>query len=260
MKKLAYITIFGLMACNTTHNVQDAKSLISKVVEANGGVNAFNALKDVSFDYTFRFKEKGLVDISTERYIFEGEVSYGQYTKRQFYAIPQMEGMHTQFFDGTNTVSKLNGETITEEQPAYIAHSLRKTNYYWFAMMFKLLDTGVNLKMMPIRNVDGISYKIVEMTFGKNVGDVSDRYLLYVNPETYRIDQFLYTALAFGATEPSLMKIEYEKIDEIYVSTYRKYTPADWQGNVIKEDWTEQLTKNVKFNNGFDLNNIQSPF
>jgi len=241
----------------TTIFAQDASELITKVVKANGGVQSLHKLKDVSFDYTFKVSSKDIVDISTERYIFDGEVSYGLYSKRQVYALPQLKGTHTQFFDGTKTVSKVNGEMITAQQPAYIGHALRKTNYYWFAMMFKLVDPGVNHTLMPTRKVNGINYKIVEMTFGENVGEASDKYILYINPTTFRIDQFLFTAKGFGVTTPSLMKLKYEKINGIYLSTYRKYAPADWNGNVVKENWTEQFTKNVTFNNGFDKESIQ---
>lgn len=259
MKNLIFRIIpFVLISFVTTVHAQDAKGLITKVVEANGGIDALHKLKDVSFDYTFKIEEKNVVDVSKERYIFDGEVSYAQYTERQVYALPQMSGTHTQFFNGKNTVSELDGKIIIEQQPAYIGHTLRKTNYYWFAMMFKLLDPGVNHKMLETRNVNGITYKIVEMTFGENVGEASDKFVLYINPKTYRIDQFLFTAKGFGVTEPSLMKVKYEKIDGVYLSTYRKYAPADWDGNVIKESWTEQFTKNVKFNNGFDLESIQS--
>ena len=254
---LIKIVSFVLISFVTTVHAQEARGLIIKVVEANGGINAFQKLKDVSFDYTFKVEENNIVDVSKERYIFDGEVSYAQYTERQVYALPQMSGNHTQFFNGNNTISRLDGKIITEQQPTYIGHALRKTNYYWFAMMFKLLDPGVNHKLLPTRNVDGITYKIVEMTFGENVGEANDRFVLYINPKTYRIDQFLYTATGFGVTEPSLMKIKYQKIDGIYLSTYRKYAPADWDGNVVKEIWTEQITENVKFNNGFDLENIQ---
>ncbi|MEO1050390.1 MAG: hypothetical protein AAFX87_07180 [Bacteroidota bacterium] len=256
--QLIKIASVALILFATKVNAQNARELITKVVEANGGVNALHKLKDVSFDYTFRVKANNVEDVSKERYIFDGEVSYAQYTKRQVYAIPQMAGTHTQFFNGKKTVSKLNGNVITEQQPAYIGHALRKTNYYWFAMMFKLLDPGVNHRLLPARKVDGISYQVVEMTFGDNVGETSDKYLLYVNPTTYRIDQFLYTAKGFGVTEPSLMKVKYEKINGIYLTTYRKYAPANWDGEVIKEAWTEQFTKNVKFNNGFDLENIHN--
>ena len=126
-------------------------------------------------------------------------------------------------------------------------------------MMFKLLDPGVHHKILNDRNVEGLNYKIVEMTFGDKVGETNDKFILYINPNTFRIDQFLYTAKGFGVTEPSLMKVKYEKIDNIYLTTYRKYAPADWNGNVITEAWTEQFTKNVKFNNGFNMENIQDP-
>ncbi|TYA71706.1 DUF6503 family protein [Seonamhaeicola marinus] len=247
-----------LILITTSLQAQGARKLITKVVEANGGINALHKLKDVSFDYTFKVRNNNVVDVSKERYIFNGEVSFAHYTKRQVYALPQLKGTHTQFFNGTNTVSKINGKVITDKQPAYIGHALRKTNYYWFAMMFKLLDPGVNHKVVPPRKVNGITYKVVEMTFGENVGESDDKYMLYINPQTYLIDQFLYTAKGFGVTDPSLMKVKYEKIDGVFVSTYRKYAPADWDGNVIKDNWTEQFTRNIKFNNGFDLENIQS--
>jgi len=262
MKRISFI-IIGIMAaiaaCTTKiDQVEDAQSLIGKVVDANGGADALHTLKDISFEYTFRINENNTEDVSIERYIFDGEVSYGQYSKRQCYALPQISGTHTQFFDGTKTISKVNGDVLTDQKPAYIGHALRKTNYYWFAMMFKLQDPGVNHKLLPEREVNGISYKVVEMTFGENIGETSDKYILYINPETYRIDQFLYTALGFGVKEPSLMELEYEEINGIYLSTYRRYAPADWEGNLIKEAWTEQITEKVKFNNGFDLRSIQN--
>jgi len=97
------------------------------------------------------------------------------------------------------------------------------------------------------------------MTFGENIGESSnDKYVLYINPKTHLIDQFLYNATGFGIVEPSIMKLKYEKVNGVYLSTYRKYAPADWDGNVKGTSWTEQITKNVKFNNGYNLQSIQS--
>ena len=155
-------------------------------------------MKDVSYEYTFRSKEKGIVDVSIERYIFDGEISYAQYTDRQYFLLPDRKGIHTQLFDGSKIISKMDGKIISEEQPAYVGHFFRKTNFYWFNMMFKLLDPGVNLKELSDRKVDGKNYKIVEMTFGENIGDTSDKYILYINPQTNRIDQFLFTVLGLS--------------------------------------------------------------
>ncbi|AXT53383.1 hypothetical protein D1818_22080 [Aquimarina sp. BL5] len=261
MKKVIFkIVPFVLIVFAFSTQAQEAKELIAKVVEANGGKNALHKLKDVSFDYTFKVKDNNVEDVSKERYIFDREVSFAEYTKRQVYAIPQMPGeTYTQFFNGTNSISKIDGKAITEQQPAFIGHILRKTNYYWFTMMFKLSDPGVNHKILSSRKVEDITYKVIEMTFGDNIGESSqDKYILYINPQTYRVDQFLYNATGFGITEPSIMKVKYEKVDGIYLSTYRRYAPADWDGNKLEGSWTEQFTKNVKFNNGYNLENIQS--
>ena len=263
MNRTTYIFVLAI-AMMVTFSVADyqssldAKALIEKVVEANGGLAAFRALEDVSFEYTFKIGQTSSTDISTERYIFDGELSYAQYSKREAYALPQLAGKHTQFFDGNKTISRIDGETISDQQPAYIGHALRKTNYYWFAMMFKLLDPGVNHKLLPARNENGITYQVVEMTFGENIGEASDRFILYINPETYRVDQFLFTAMGFGVSEPSLMKVSYEKINGIYLTTYRKYASADWDGNVDTDVWTEQFTKHIRFRNGFTAESIQS--
>ncbi len=251
---------FVLVVSISTLKAQEARQLISKVIDANGGKDALNKLKDVSYDYTFMVKDNKIEDISKERYIFNGEVSFAEYTKREVYALPQMPGKkYVQFFNGSKTTSIMDGKVITAQQPAFFGHILRKTNYYWFTMMFKLLDPGVHHKMLPTRTVDGTAYKIVEMTFGENIGESSqDKYILYINPTTHRIDQFLYSATGFGVTEPSIMKVNYEKIDGVYVSTYRKYAPADWNGNKKKGPWTEQYTTNVNFNNGYTLENIKN--
>jgi len=81
-----------LISFLTTVQAQEARTLISQVVEANGGQNALHQLKDVSFDYTFEVKDNNVVDVSNERYIFDKEVSFAHYTKRQIYALPQMPG------------------------------------------------------------------------------------------------------------------------------------------------------------------------
>ena len=109
---------------------------------------------------------------------------------------------------------------------------------------------------MDDRKVGEVAYKIVEMTFGEGVGETSDRYVLYINPETKMIDQFLFTVLGFGFEEPFLMKMKYEEKDGLMLSTYRTYAPANWQGDVVKQEWNEEISKNIKFNNGFTNSSI----
>lgn len=239
-------------------SVDGARALIDQVIAANGSLERLHALGDVSLHYTLRDVASGNTDVSVERYIFDGEHSFAHYLNREMYAAPGQEGTYTQFYNGKETVTRLNEEVLTE-QAAYVGHFLRKTNFYWFTMMFKLGDPGVQLRQLDDRLVEGTDYHAVEMTFADGTGETSDRYILYVNPRTHLVDQFLFTVKGFGITDPMLMKLAYEEIDGLQLSTYRKYAPANWDGEVVNnEAWTEQITQNIRFGNGFTAGNFRS--
>ena len=61
------------------------------------------------------------------------------------------------------------------------------------------------------------------------------------------MDQFLFTIIAFGIKEPSLMRFEYETINGIKIGTKRTYIKADWDGNIVGEKYVTTDWKNVQF-------------
>jgi hypothetical protein len=73
------------------------------------------------------------------------------------------------------------------------------------------------------------------------------------------IDQFLFTVLDFGVTEPLLMKVEYEEIAGLKLATKKKYAPADWEGNIKQEVWVDEICENIKFTNGFSRDIFEKP-
>ena len=118
---------------------------------------------------------------------------------------------------------------------------MRKTNFYWFTMMFKLLDPGINYKRLPSREVNGIVYNVVETSFGESVGDAQDTYVLYLNPTTHLVDQFLFTVMDFNMSNPLLMVAKYAEINGVKLPTDRSYVSSDWEGNVRSEKWTAEI-------------------
>lgn len=80
---------------------------------------------------------------------------------------------------------------------------------------------------MGKRTVEGIEYDIVKGTFEAGVGDAQDAYVLYLNPETHIVDQFLFTMMDWGIKNPSLMKVEYDEIDGTKLPTKHYHTAAD---------------------------------
>lgn len=127
-------------------------------------------------------------------------------------------------------------------------------------MTFKLLDPGLRYTYEGSQKRDGVVYELVKITFDEGVGDVSDTYLLYINTDTWRIDQFLFTILDFGKTEPFLMTVEYDRVDGVLLPVERRYAPATWAGKPRgKPTWSDEISVGIRFGNGFPEALFQRP-
>lgn len=246
----------GLLAPEQAFS-QDAKKLVEEMVQAVGGRDAFYALRDVEYTYTYHRVAEGKKDVSLERYVFDGELSWAKYLQRGTW--PEPPGTAIQGYDGQKTWMTIDGNTVDDPKLLRRADFLRKTNFYWFSMMFKLLDPGVQYTYKGKQSVDGIDYHRVGITFGEGVGDVQDTYVLYINPTTKLVDRFLFTVMDFNVTEPFLMKVQYEEVSGLKLPAHRKYTRADWDGKPKSNDWNEEISSNIKFNNGFERSLFAPP-
>ncbi len=238
---------------------KDAKALVEKMVEACGGKETFYSLGDVQYEYTYQDMASGKKDVSIERYVFDGELSWARFTVRENAMVPDVNGEMIQGYDGKESWVTIDGKLADDPQLNKMTDFLRKTNYYWFTMMFKLLDPGVNYEYKGTQEVGGTSYDLVGVTFGENVGDVQDTYVLYINPETHMVDQFLFTVLDFNITEPLLMKVEYREIEGVKLPANRKYAPANWDGAIREGKWTTEISDKIVFGNGFSREMFRKP-
>ncbi len=242
MAPLLFLTVAVLTAADV-----NPKALIQKSVDAMGGRSAFYAKEGVTYTYTYR-KPDGKEDISTESYRFSDEFSHAVYTKREL-LFPDMQGEMAQVYDRTGTTVLLRGKPITDEAVVKRSDFLRKTNYYWFAMMFKLLDPGLVYTYAGTQNVEGTEYQKVKVGFEDGVGDVNDTYLVYINPDTKLIDFFLFTVMDFGRDQPLLMQVDYETVDGIKLPAKRRYTPAkDWDATHDPAGpWVDEIMTEIRF-------------
>ncbi len=245
---------------NTSSTQQTkARQLILEMISAAGGVEALKNLKDVSYQYTYTSFD-GFADISTERYIFDGEYSWAQYTEHNNAVMTNTEGIITQGYDGIEGWVAVDGVTSKDRAAIQMSTFFRKTNFYWFCMNFKLLDPGVIHLYEGTREVNDINYEMVRISFEKQAGSTTDEFLLYLNPETKLIDQFLFTVKALGINTPLMMKLRYEEFSGAKLTTYRAYAPANWQGELTSDEgWTTQISDNIQFNNGFKPSVFRRP-
>ena len=110
--------------------------LVSKTIEKVGDYKTLRNKKDVVYTYTYQTPD-GKTDITTEKYIFDGELSYGKYEKHQR-TLSNFDGPIEQGYNGKEYCLKHNGNIIEDSVALKRVAFNRPTNFYWFTMFQKL--------------------------------------------------------------------------------------------------------------------------
>ncbi|RMB62877.1 hypothetical protein EAX61_04685 [Dokdonia sinensis] len=240
------------------YNSQDPKSMLNAVAYAQGGWNDLYDKKDVQYTYSYKMGD-GKEDISTERYIFHSEASYGKYSKNEVNAMPGTEGEVVQYYDGKKAVAMVDGNVIEDPAATGGADFLRRANHFWFVMPYKLSDKGNIFKSLGQEGYNGVMYDKVEVTYDPAVTGKAqnDTYILYINPDTKLIDRFFFSLPAMGMNVPAIAaNYSYEDIDGQMIATKRAYFMPNATGGYDEVPSIEQTLTNIKFNNGFTPENI----
>ena len=221
--------------------------LVYNMSQKVGNYNNLLKKKDVVYTYTYQTPD-GKTDVSTEKYMFSGELSYGSYQKHER-TLPQLQGVMEQGYDGNEFWLKQNGNIVTDEDVMPIVHFNRPTNFYWFTMLQKLLDDGLKYEYIGEKTLGSNNYDIVKVGFETKDDKPTDTYQLYINKKTGLVDQFLFTVADFGVMEsPFLMVLKYETIDGLLIPTIRKYKKSNWNADVSDEPWIKVTWTDIKFN------------
>jgi len=223
--------------------------LVYAMVQKVGDYSNLSSKRDVVYTYTYQTPDNQ-TDISTEKYLFDGELSYGKYEQHER-TLSQLEGIIEQGYDGNEYWLKHNGEIIADNELLKRVAFNRPTNFYWFTMMQKLLDPGLNYELLGEETIEGNNYDIVKVTFKSEGDKPTDIYQLYINKKTLLVDQFLFTVADFGKLEiPNLMKLEYEEIEGLLIPTKRQYKQSTWNADITDKPWINVTWSDIKFNTG----------
>lgn len=234
------------------------KNILEAVEAAHGGWNHLRSKNDVEYHYEYTIPE-GKADISTERYIFDGEVSFGNYARHEINTVPTEKGIVTHLFNGENTTMTLNGDTIEKERTIAIAEFVRRANYFWFVMPYKLNDPGTIAKFLDTEVHNNITYTKLQVTYdatttGKAENDI---YILYINPETLLIDRFYFSLPFLSINAPVILaEYTYEMVGGQKLAKSRDYYLPKKDGTYNTSPSITQKLSNIKFNNGFTIDNI----
>jgi len=220
--------------------------LVYDMVQKVGDYGSLVEKNNVSYTYTYKTPD-GKTDISKEKYIFDGEYSYGEYKKHEK-TFPQLEGVIEQGYDGKEFWLKHNGKILLDEKMLKRVAFNRPTNFYWFTMMQKLLDPGLNYEYLGEKSINNKNYDVVKVTFNSEDGKPKDIYQLYINKKTSLVDHFLFTVADFGAMEPKLMQVEYKEVEGILIPNKRQYKNSTWTADVTDKPWVKATWSDIKFN------------
>lgn len=233
---------------STSQFQNQAHELVYQMTQKVGDYNKLASKKDVVYTYTYQTPD-GKTDVTTEKYIFDGELSYGAYKKHER-TLADLDGIIEQSYDGTEFWLKHNGELINDPAALKRVAFNRPTNFYWFTMMQKLLDPGLNYEYIKEQTVNNKVYDVVKVSFESKDNTPKDIYQVYINKDTKLVDQFLFTVMDFGKATPSLMEVEYENIDGLLLPTKRRYKKSNWDAEVTDAPWILVNWTDIKFNNG----------
>lgn len=248
------LATFTFVLTSATTDAPNPQKLIKKMEKAMGGWNKLYKLNDVQFTYNYEYPDVNQKDRSIEKYIFEGEHSWAKYDVHQINVMPDKGGEVIQSYVNHKAAMSHDGKMMKDAASLGLSQFLRKANYYWFTMMYKLSDPGVELSMMDAETVNGINYQKVRVDFNPTtVGKAeNDIYVLYINPKTKLVDQFLFSLPARGVMQPVvLMTVEYQTVNGVKVPAKRAVFQPGADGKLSKTANLVQTSSNIKFNNGF---------
>lgn len=239
------------------YDASNPQSVLQSVAYAQGGWDDLYNKKDVEYIYNYSYPD-GKKDVSVERYIFANEASFGSYSQNDI-TMPEAKGKLAQYFDGKKAFVMVDGKKLEDPIASGGADFLRRANYFWFAMPYKLNNDEANLKSMGQEEHNGVTYDKIAVSYDPSVTgkEQNDSYILYVNPGTKLIDRFLFSLPALGVTVPAIVgNYEYEDIKGQMVATKRTYFMPNAQGEYADSPSIIQTLSDVKFNNGFTADNI----
>lgn len=261
---LAFGVLFAGLSCNTASNEEmnetseqeevtidfqnKGHELVYQMIQKVGNYKKLRSKKDVVYTYTYTTPD-GSSDISTEKYLFAGELSYGEYKQHQR-TLPEFEGTMEQGYDGATYWMKINGKIVNDTTALKRVMFSRPTNFYWFTMFQKLLDPGLIYEYLDEKTIGHKTFDVVKVSFEPQKDKPTDIYQLYINQETGLVDQFLFTVADFGVIEtPLLMQMEYTEVDGFLIPNKRKYKKSTWDAEVSDEPWIIVNWSNIKFDN-----------
>lgn len=211
---------------------QDAKTILDKIIEAQGGRKLLESIKDSTSTADMELPEMGMIGVGT---------MYGKEPNMVRLDLEIMGLVITQACDGETAWGNDPSTGATEERPESIAQVFRNGAFGNSAFLAPE-KYGISYEFKGKETIDGKEYLVLERTY-------PDDYLItyYIDPDSY---------LIYKQRQKSFNEMLMEIVEETILSDYKKIegvmTPHSL--TIMREGgvYAVLTITDVKFNSGLE--------
>lgn len=238
----------------------DGGRLVLRAIEAHGGLEAWYRAPTSSYTWEYankaadlHFKSFLVVDNRTRR-------AYHDLLFTGTYDDPRRVDAHFAW-DGER--AWIAPESIEQPNPRFWALS----GFYFQQIPFVFADPGLHYEALPDDTIDGTPHDMVQVTFEEGVGDApDDRYTLYLNKDTGRVDAIRYAVTYGRDVEPDADLSETFFDYEDYVTVDGLTVPTHFEGYMYSEETgpgetlrNEAFADSISYRRPFDESKLEPP-
>ena len=166
--------------------LSEAEQLAAEIAEALGA-GSLGEVGEIRFRFVVTQGEERAFE-AMHRWNLETERDHVTWTDRELGEVDALVDVQARIACGT-----IGGEMAAGDQQDLLsekAYARWVNDAYWLMMPFKLRDPGVELALEEPREHEGKRYQVLRLSF-EGVGlTPGDRYWLFVDPETKRIERW----------------------------------------------------------------------
>jgi hypothetical protein len=200
---------------------------ISKIFDAHGGIDEWNDMKGINYGIQREdYVEKHNVNLKSRKSVIEYK-------------------HHLLGFDGENVWVK-NLDTTTYKGNPRFYYNLY---FYFYAMPFIIGDNGITYEEGPTLEVDGKEYPGILISYEAGIGESpEDQYILYYDPDTYKMTWLAYTVTFF--TKEKAKKFKLIKYSE-WATVNGLQLPSKMQWHQFDDGEVGEMSNEVNFINAY---------
>lgn len=202
---------------NSADAPQDGRALLEAAAEAHGGLDAWRAHQRVSVSYTDAWL--GIYRIASPWPSAEVSVVHEQVLHSfdsELYFQGEHDGLLWSITDWQTAVQDVG--VMVPRKGHKEARFILPTMSYFVAFPYRILEAPIIFDAGPV-DLDGVRYQTVFVTWEDARPQPEwDQYILYINPDTGRIDKATYTVRELARFVTGTMHFEdYRLVDDAWL-------------------------------------------